>query len=48
MLWEVARRVNAPNGFFAPAAPTRSHPWRLRPQTPLVALNALVLKRRTG
>ncbi|BCL31898.1 hypothetical protein GCM10017557_67570 [Streptomyces aurantiacus] len=36
-------------GFLAPAAPTRSrHYWGLRPQTPAVGLNGLVLKRRTG
>jgi hypothetical protein len=35
--------------FFAPAAPSHSRPfWGLRPQTPAIGLNGLVLKRRTG
>ena len=34
--------------LFAPAAPTRPSLRGLRPQTPAIALNALVLKRRTG
>ncbi|WP_369033550.1 MULTISPECIES: hypothetical protein [Streptomyces] len=33
---------------LAPAALTRSHPRGLPPPNPRIALNALVLKRRTG
>ena len=33
---------------FRPLRPYPSRSWGLRPQTPAVALNALVLKRRTG
>ena len=34
--------------FFAPAALTHSHPSGAPPPNPRIALDALVLKRRTG
>ncbi|GHH35538.1 hypothetical protein GCM10018775_10160 [Streptomyces umbrinus] len=40
--------VGGAGGLFAPAAPTRPVPGGCRPQTPLIGLNGLVLKRRTG
>ncbi|WP_328693072.1 hypothetical protein OHA74_34170 [Streptomyces phaeochromogenes] len=36
------------NRVLRPRRPYPSHPWGLRPQPPRIALNALVLKRRTG
>ncbi|GHD66709.1 hypothetical protein GCM10010317_068430 [Streptomyces mirabilis] len=39
---------HAPNRVSRPRRPYPSRAWGLRPQTPLVGLNGLVLKRRAG